>query len=146
MASTSPPAVIADPLTDFFYQGAKAGQLRIQRCQDCKLYVHLPRPICRGCLSFNLVDEQVSGDAVLYSWSVATKPFHPFFVDRVPYVFATVELVEQPKLHLVTNLVGMNVGEISIGMKLVVDFEALSDELTIPVFRSAATSSETVAS
>jgi uncharacterized protein len=139
MAQTPPPNVIRDPLTDFFFDGAKAGQLRIQRCQDCGLYVHLPRPVCRRCLSFNLADEQVSGDATVYSWSVATKPFHPFFVDRVPYVFATVELVEQPKLHLVTNIVGIVPADIQIGMALHVHFEALSDELTIPVFGPAQT-------
>jgi uncharacterized protein len=135
--ATPPPTVFPDPLTDFFFAGAKAGQLRIQRCQDCGMYVHLPRPVCRRCLSFNLADEQVSGDATLYSWSVATKPFHPFFVDRVPYIFATVELVEQPKLHLVTNLIGVKPDAVKIGMALRVDFEALSEDLTVPMFRPA---------
>jgi uncharacterized protein len=137
MNQVAPPIVIDDPLTNFFYEGAKAGELRIQRCQDCSFYVHLPRPICRKCQSFNLVGEAVSGKAVLYTWSVATKPFHPFFVNRVPYLFATVELVEQPKLHLITNLVGIEEADVKIGMALEVDFEALSDTLTIPVFRPA---------
>jgi uncharacterized protein len=135
MNQPAPPIVIDDPHTNFFYDAARAGELHIQRCQNCKYYVHLPRPICRKCHSFDLRGERVSGRATLYTWSVGTKAFHPFFVNRLPYLFATVELVEQPKLHLVTNLVGIDEADVRIGMDLEVTFEALSETLTIPVFR-----------
>ena len=38
---------------------------------------------------------------------------------------------------LLSNLVGVAEPDVRIGMDVVVDFEALSPELTIPVFRPA---------
>lgn len=139
MTLTSPPPIVDDPLTSFFWEGARSGELRIQRCQSCGTYIHLPRPVCRHCHSFDLRGEKVSGRATLYSYSLANKAFHPFFVDRVPYLVATVALIEQPKLHLISNLVGMDEADVTIGMALEVDFEVLSPEMTIPVFRATAT-------
>jgi uncharacterized protein len=137
MNQVAAPQVFDDPCTTFFYEGSKARELRILRCQNCGFYIHLPRPICRNCQSFDLKGEAVSGKATLYTYTVATKPFHPFFVDRVPYIVATVALAEQPKLHLISNLVGIAEADVKIGMDLEVDFEVLSDTLTIPVFRAA---------
>ncbi len=138
MNQLAPPPIPDDPLTSFFWDGARAGELRIQRCQACGTYIHLPRPVCRRCRSFDLAGEAVSGRATLYSFTETYKAFHPFFVSRVPYLLATVELVEQPHLHLVTNLVGIAEPDVQIGMDLTVEFERLSPEITIPVFRPTA--------
>ncbi len=137
MNQAAAPQVLDDLCTTFFYEGSQVRELRILRCQNCGFYIHLPRPICRNCQSFDLKGEVVSGKATLYTYTVATKPFHPFFVDRVPYIVATVALAEQPKLHLISNLVGIDEANVKIGMDLEVDFEVLSDTLTIPVFRAA---------
>ena len=42
----------------------------------------------------------------MYSFTETYKAFHPFFVDRVPFLLATVELEEQAGLMLLSNLVG----------------------------------------
>jgi uncharacterized protein len=137
MTQALPPTVYPDSLTTFFFDAAKKRELHIQRCQSCGTYIHLPRPVCRACHSFELAGERVSGNATLYTYSVANKAFHPFFVDRVPFIVATVALAEQPHLHVISNLVGISLNDVQIGMPLRVDFEDLSDELTIPVFRAA---------
>jgi uncharacterized OB-fold protein len=139
MSVAAPPAVPDDPLTNFFWEGAHAGELRIQRCQTCGTYIHLPRPVCRNCRGFDLAGEPVSGRATLYSYTVTHKPFHPFYVDRVPYTVATVELAEQAGLQLLTRLVDIDDSRIEIGMALQVTFERLSADLTIPVFTAAGT-------
>jgi len=137
MSPQGPPRPMADPTTDFFWEAAARRELHIQRCQSCGTYIHLPRPICRSCHSFDLAGERVSGRGTLYSFSETHKAFHPFFVDRVPYLIAVVELVEQPGLRLHTNLVGIGEPDVRFGMQVEVDFEALDAELTIPVFRPA---------
>jgi uncharacterized protein len=144
--SISPPLPPGDPLNAFFWEGAAAGRLLIQQCTKCGTYIHIPRPICRNCQSFDLAPAEVSGKATLYSYTVTHKAFHPFFVDRVPYIVATVELVEQPKLHLLTNLVDVEERDITFGMALEVGFEQLSPELTIPVFHPASAGSMSAAS
>lgn len=137
MSSVSPPIPPADPLTQFFWDGAKEGKLLIQRCQGCGTYIHLPRPVCRNCHSFDLRPEQVSGRGTVYSFTQTFKAFHPFFVDRVPYVIATVALEEQADLRVLSNIVGIDEADIAFDMPVVVDFEVLSPELTVPVFRPA---------
>lgn len=138
MEQPTPPMPLADPLSDFFWSGAEQGRLLIQRCQACGTFIHLPRPVCRACRSFDLAPEEVTGRGVLYSFSETHKPFHPFFVDRVPYLLAVVELEEQRDLRVLSNLVGIAEPDVRIGMDVHVDFERLSPDLTIPVFRPAA--------
>jgi uncharacterized protein len=136
-----PPALPDDPLAAFFWEAARNHELWIQRCQACGTYIHMPRPVCRNCHSFDLAGERVSGRGTLYSFTQTYKAFHPFFVDRVPYIVATVTLVEQPGLQLLTNLVGIAEAEARMGMDVVVDFETLHEGYVIPVFRPAGVNS-----
>jgi uncharacterized OB-fold protein len=139
MDTLLPPSPPDDALTSFFWEAARRHELQIQRCQACGTYIHMPRPICRNCQSFDLAGEVVSGRATLYSWTQTFKPFHPYFVDRVPYVIATVTLVEQPGLQLMTNLVGIDQAAVDdqarMGMDVEVDFHDLGDNYVIPVFK-----------
>ncbi len=75
------------------------------------------------------------------SWTQTFKAFHPFFVDRVPYVVATVTLAEQEGLQLLSNLVGIDEPDVRIGMAVEVDFEELADGYVIPVFKPASVAS-----
>jgi uncharacterized OB-fold protein len=132
-----PPMPPPDPLTAPFWEAASRHALVIQRCRACGLYVHLPRPVCRRCLSFDLAWEEVSGRGTLYSFTETEKAFHPFFADRMPYIVAVVELAEQQGLRFVSNLVDVAGSDARIGMPVEVRFEELSPELTIPVFVAA---------
>jgi uncharacterized protein len=140
MNAPLPPALPDDPLTNFFWEAARRHELHIQRCQACGTYIHMPRPVCRSCQSFDLAGEQVSGAATLYSYTQTFKAFHPFFVDRVPYLVATVTLPEQDGLQLMTNLVGIEEPDVRIGMVLQVEFTELAEGYVIPVFASAVSS------
>jgi len=93
--------------------------------------------VCRWCGSFDLAPERVSGRATLYSWTRTFKAFHPYFVDKIPYVLATVTLAEQDGLQLQTNLVDVAEADVAIGMELEVDFRELTPGYVIPVFRPA---------
>jgi uncharacterized protein len=136
LEAAAPPRFAPDPTTDFFFDSAKVGELRILRCQACGLYIHAPRPICKRCLSFDLAPERVSGKATLYSYTQTFKAFHPYFVDKVPYLVATVTLAEQEGLQLVTNLVEVDESDVHIGMALEVCFVDQGGS-PIPVFRPA---------
>ena len=136
--SVAPPVPVPSPLTQFFWDGVAAGELRIQRCRQCRHYVHYPRPYCRFCRSGDLAGEQVSGRATLYSWTIAVQPFHPFFVGRTPYTLATVELVEQAGLMFLSQVVDCPEEDLRAGMPLTVTFEQLAPDLTLPMFRPSA--------
>ena len=131
------PLPLSNPLTAFYWDGLRDHRLLIQRCGDCGFYIHYPREVCRSCFSTNLAPAEVSGAATLYSWTLCMQPFHPWFVDKVPYLLATVTLVEQEGLQLPTNLVDCSEEDLSIGLPMEVHFEDLSPELTVPLFRPA---------
>ena len=133
----SPLLPVPDALTQFFWDGVAQGELRIQRCRECRHYIHYPRPICRFCRSRDLTGERVSGRAALYSWTISTQAFHPFWVERVPYTIATVELVEQPRLMFLSQVIGCAEGELRAGLPLEVTFERVAPELTLPFFKPA---------
>jgi uncharacterized OB-fold protein len=132
-----PPLPVIDPGSQFFWDGAGRGELLIQRCASCGSYQHPPRPVCRVCLSTDVVPERVSGRATLYTWTVAEQVFHPWFADKIPYAYAVVELEEQAGLHLVTNVVDTDVYALEAGMALEVTFQERTPEVTVPVFRPA---------
>jgi len=126
-----------DELTRFFWDGAGRGRLMAQRCSACGRYQHPPRPVCPACHSFSLEPAEMSGRAVLYSWTVGSQAFHPWFESRLPYLLAVVELEEQRNLRLVTNLVEVEEADVEIGMPLEVTFEHLAPGVDLPVFRPA---------
>ena len=131
------PAPAPDTLTQFYWDAANQQKLMIQRCQSCRKYVHPPRDNCTFCLSDQLAPEEVSGKATLYSWSVAGQAFHPYFADKLPYVYATVELDEQPDLRIVTNIVDADPESLKAGMPVEVTFSEIEPGLTLPFFKPA---------
>ena len=135
--AVAPPMPVADELTQFFWDGAARQELLILQCTACGTFLHPPRPVCRSCLSTDVAPKQVSGRATLYTWTVVEQAFHPFYADKVPYVYATVELVEQPGLRLITNIVDGAPDELQAGMPVEVTFQQVSPDLTLPLFRPA---------
>lgn len=131
---SSPPQPFPDPLTDFFWEAARQGRLMILRCDHCGTYIHLPRPVCRNCRSMELSPTEVSGRGFVYSFTETYKAFHPYFVDRVPYLLGVIELEEQPGLRVLSNLTGVAGDDVRINMPVKVGFEWLSSDLAIPVF------------
>jgi uncharacterized OB-fold protein len=132
-----PPAPLPDPLTQFFWDAAADGKLMIQQCNECGQHIHPPRPVCRRCLSTDLAPVEVSGRATLYAWTVAEQAFHPYFADKLPYVYATVELEEQ-RTKVITNIVDCSIDDLRADMPVEVVFEPLTDTITLPKFRPVA--------
>lgn len=132
-----PPIPVPDELTEFFWKGVRAHKLMILRCRSCGHFIHYPRPVCEKCLSEDLAPVEVSGRATLYSYTITMKPWHPFWVDKVPYVLATVELSEQEGLKMLTNLIECPHDAIEVGMPLEVTFREVSEDLTLPCFKPA---------
>ena len=126
-----------DPLTSFFWDGARKHVLLIQTCHRCGRFQHPPEPVCHHCLSFDLGPAEVSGRGTIYSFEIATQAFHPWFADKIPFVIAVVELAEQANLKLITNIVDADPDALEVGGEVEVTWRALDEEFTLPVFRPA---------
>jgi uncharacterized OB-fold protein len=122
----------ADDDTRPFWDAARDGKLLIKRCADCGQAHFYPRPFCPRCWSDAVHWEEACGRAVLYTWSVVHHNDLPPFPERLPYVAAVVDLDEGPRMQ--TNVVDCDPGTLSVGMPLQVEYRALTDDVTIPVF------------
>jgi uncharacterized OB-fold protein len=127
------PAITED--IAFFFDGAKAGTLLIQRCAQCGVLRHPPRPACASCGSFEWDTVTSSGRGTVFSFVVMHYPQIPSF--EYPLPIAVVELEEGTRL--VGDLIGIDSADVRIGMPVVAEMVAVDPELTIPMFRPADT-------
>lgn len=120
-----------DPDNEFFWTSGKDGQLRVLRCQSCGYWIHPSAPRCRRCRSAEVGPEVVSGRGRVATWTMNVQPWLP---DAEPYLIGLVELVEQTKLFLTTNLVDVDAEDVRIGLEVEVVFEHTGD-IWYPLFR-----------
>jgi uncharacterized OB-fold protein len=120
------------PETQPFWDGAAAGELRIQRCVTTGRFFFYPRPYSPFVIDGPVEWVTVSGDATLYSYNISHLPL-PGFEAEVPYAIAVVELAEGPRM--MTNIIGIpNTPEnLVLDMPLKVAFQD-REGITVPVF------------
>lgn len=127
-ATAGPPRPAIGPDTRFFWDGARAGELRIQRCAKCGALRHPPGPMCPRCHALERDHVTASGHGTVYSYVVHHHP--PIPGREPPFVVALIELDEG--VRMVGNLVGCPPADVRIGMPVEVSFERVDDELTLP--------------
>jgi uncharacterized OB-fold protein len=133
--SQSKPIPLPDETTRPFWEGAKHRQLVIQRCVTCGYYNHPPRIICDVCLSQELRFEPVSGRGRIYTFTVMHQQDVPGFESEAPFINIVVELIEQPKLLIVSNLPISARERVLIGAPVEVEFEDRNGVI-VPQFRT----------
>jgi uncharacterized OB-fold protein len=133
VTSPRPDLPVTDDATRRFWDAARQGTLVVVRCRPCGEPFFYPRPFCPHCWSQDVEWLEMSGRATLYTYSIVHQNDLPPFRDRVPYVAAIVDLDEGPRM--MTNIVDCPFEDLKVGMKLMVRFEALSDEFALPMFR-----------
>jgi uncharacterized protein len=116
--------------TEAFWTGGKDGQLLIQRCTQCGLYQHPPLPICSACRTETVGPQAVSGKGKVKTYTVNHQPWLPGLDD--PFVFAAVELEEQPELYVFSNILAPPEA-VRSGMRVKVCFEHHED-VWLPMF------------
>ena len=119
------------PETQHFWDGTKAGELRLQRCGDCGHVYFPPRPVCPECSSRDVEVFAASGLGSLLSYVINYRR-HPAFDG--PYAIALVKLDEGPTM--MSNIVDceQTPGALVLDMPLEVTFEDNGD-IAIPLFR-----------
>ena len=123
--------------TQPYWDGAKAGELRLQRCKPCAAHYFPPQPFCPDCLSEDVTWETLSGRGTLHTYVINHRGMPGF---DSPYAIAIVQLEEGPRM--MTNIVGIeNTPEnLVLDMPLEVAFEQRG-EMAVPVFQPAGTAS-----
>jgi hypothetical protein len=125
------PAPILTEDNHTFWEAAREGRLVGQRCGECGLLCHPPRPLCPACHSLQRQVVDLSGSGVVYSYSILHHPQHPSF--NYPVIAVLVDLDEG--LRVLSNLVDTRPGDVHIGMAVEVAFAPTTDDMVVPVFR-----------
>ncbi|HUS98433.1 MAG TPA: Zn-ribbon domain-containing OB-fold protein [Hyphomicrobiaceae bacterium] len=122
------------PETQHYWDGTKAGELRLQICNSCNHTYFPPRPFCPKCSSRDVKVTKATGKGKLFSYIINHLPTPGF---KPPFAIAVVELDEGPRL--MSNIVDCDQTPeaLQLDMPLEVTFEAQNDEITLPMFKPA---------
>lgn len=128
------PGVPVAPEAKPYWEAAREGRLRLQRCPSCESFVWYPRGTCPTCGSNELQWVESPGHGSVYSFAILRRG-DGAFKDAAPYVLAYVELDEGPRV--LTNVVGCPVDEVTVGMRVVARFDRGQDEAVALRFEPA---------
>lgn len=123
-----------------FWEGALAGELRMQRCEGCGRLRFPPRPMCPWCRSMDSEWQVMSGRGTVWSFVVAHPPLLPAYAALAPYNVIVVALEEDRTLRMVGNLIASEAGPINeidpgtieIGEPVRVVFQRIDDSTALP--------------
>ena len=128
MTALPRPRPARDADTRGFFEAAARRELAVNACASCGTVLHLPRPYCHHCGSFDTEWRPVRGRARLVSWTTVHQAFHPAF--DVPYTVVLVELDDAPGVRLAGHLPGEP--DLVDGMAMEVRFEAVDGDVVLP--------------
>ncbi len=128
------PLPVIDPGSRPFWDAAHDHRLSIPFCLDCERYHFYPRELCPHCHSDRLEWRDVSGRGTIYTFTIARRPAGPAYADDVPYIIALIDLAEGPRM--MTNVVAPDVEAVRIGDAVEVLFDDVTDEVTLPKFKT----------
>jgi uncharacterized OB-fold protein len=123
---------IATGLEREFWEHCFRGALHFQRCEACERWRHPPRHACATCGSDRWHWAASSGRGRLFTWSLTHRASHPALADAVPYATVIVELAEGVRLVSVVRDVAPEA--LRLDLPLRVGFEALAEDVAMPVF------------
>ncbi|MEY2431334.1 MAG: hypothetical protein QOC92_1059 [Acidimicrobiaceae bacterium] len=116
-----------------YWEGCRQGELRYQRCAECRSVNMKPARSCAACGAPALTWERSEGRGRLYSWTVVWRPQHPTF--QVPYAPAIIELDE--RFWLMSAIVGCEPEDLRAELPVLVEFHPAGDDVVLPYFRPA---------
>ena len=126
------PLPAIEPDSEAWWTACRDGRFEMARCRSCRWIIHPARPVCGRCRGRDVAPEALSGLATVVTYTVNHQRWMPGL--EVPYAIAIVELVEQPNLRLMTNIVGCAPDDVAIGMPVKVTFRKVTRRRVAAVF------------
>lgn len=131
----SKPLPVPDPLTQPYWDHAKAHRLAVQKCTACGDRHFPPSPVCPACLSDHQIWEVASGRATLMTWGRFHRAYWSSFKEDLPYDVCVVQLEEGPLV--VSNFVGPTSKGLHTGMALRAVFDDVTPDVSLVRFMAA---------
>ena len=129
------------PETLHYWEGCKAGELRLQRCTPCAHVYFPPRAFCPKCSSRDVAVFAAAGRGTLYSYIINHRPRPD--MGSEPHSIAVVQLDEGPRM--MTNIINcpQTPEALVLDMPVSVVFETQNEQITLPLFEPAKARGET---
>lgn len=123
-----------------FWEGARRGELRMQRCVDTGRLIFPPRVTSPWGARRPPEWIRVTGSGTIWSFVVPHPPLLPQFGDVAPYNVILVALDEDANVRLVGNLVpeagaplnAIDPATLEIGARVRVVFDEISEGICLP--------------
>lgn len=122
------PIASPDGLDGPFWEAAREGILKLQRCRACRKFQWGPEWICHRCHSFDLDFAEVADKGSIYSYERVWHPVHPALKDQGAYLVVLVELPHADQVRMVGNLIGDAEQNVLIGSAVQAVFEHHPDD------------------
>jgi uncharacterized protein len=107
----------------------------MQKCRQCG-HIRFPISIvCPRCHPLEFDWTRLSGKEKFYSFCVYRQAYHPAYEDNIPYAAAIIQSEEEPRME--SNIIDCKMKDIHIDMSVVVSFDDVTDEITLPKFKPA---------
>jgi uncharacterized OB-fold protein len=90
--ATTPAGPYADGLDLPYWEGLRAGELRLQRCGECGSWIWGPRWMCGQCQVFDPEWVAVEPVGRVFSWTRTWHSFIPELAGELPFITVLVEL------------------------------------------------------
>lgn len=123
-------------LTAPFWEYCKKHELRMQYCNECKQWIWYPKAVCPNCGKKESIEwVRLSGKGKIYSYTIIRQVIDnsESFNKDIPFIIALVELDEGPRIY--SNVINATADSASIGDRVEVIFEDVTDEITLPKFK-----------
>jgi uncharacterized OB-fold protein len=135
-APTKKPSPQINATTQPFWDAAKRGELRMQKCGNCG-HIRFPiGPVCTSCLSDKSDWVNLSGRGTVLSHLVFHRAYSPAWKDHVPYSVAMVQLAEGPRMF--TDIIDPErryLDEDLVGRAIEVCFDPVEGDAVVPRFK-----------
>ncbi|MEE1762828.1 Zn-ribbon domain-containing OB-fold protein [Streptomyces sp. SP18BB07] len=129
----SRPVPVPTELSRPFWDAALRGELVVPQCPTCGLRFFVPEPACPGCMSRDWRYAPSAGRGTVYSVTVVHRAPGPGF--DTPFALAVIDLDDGGALLSHVDASGSDgVDGVTIGLRVRVDFRALTDEIALPYF------------
>ncbi|MFT5287753.1 MAG: putative OB-fold protein, partial [Planctomycetota bacterium] len=115
----------------WWWDGVNAGHFLIQRCEDCGVLRHPPRPMCGECQSVRFDSVPSTGQGTVYSYVVIHYPEVPGY--EYPLPVALVDLDDG--IRFVSNVVDCSPDDVKIGMKVEAEIREMDPDFSMVVFK-----------
>ncbi len=130
---TNKPLPIPNADNKPFWDACAQHELKFQKCLVCGKIRWPAAFICPDCHSEKSDWVQVSGRGKVYSYAVYHQLFHPGFEKDLPYVTASIELEEGPRL--LSNIVNCPSDQVYCEMPVILVWEDVNPEISLPKFQ-----------